>query len=222
MHAIQKGKNIFLFILIFAIIGWLTANPLFYTIGAILAFILIFDLFRFLVALDGMELSISKKISRNKMFINNYLEVDNELKIKVKYLKDISFQDAFPDAFKIISNYPFVTIDTAKPMHNNTYILQAIKKGYHSFKESYIDLKSNFQLFEHRIILENKADVSVYPPVLSRRAVVAQYTSSLYGKGKSNKKGMGTEFADIRDYTPGDDYRHIDWKTSLRLNNLFI
>jgi len=85
MRAIQKGKNIFLFILIFAIIGWLTANPLFYTIGAILAFILIFDLFRFLVALDGMELSISKKISRNKMFINNYLEVDNELKIKVKY-----------------------------------------------------------------------------------------------------------------------------------------
>ncbi|MCZ7397298.1 MAG: DUF58 domain-containing protein [Candidatus Methanoperedens sp.] len=87
---------------------------------------------------------------------------------------------------------------------------------------TYLDLKSNFQLFEHRIILENKADVSIYPPVLSRRAVVAQYTSSLYGTGKSNKKGMGTEFADIRDYIPGDDYRHIDWKTSLRLNNLFI
>ena len=33
---------------------------------------------------------------------------------------------------------------------------------------------------------------------------------------------MGTEFANIRDYVSGDDYRHIDWKTSLRLNNLFI
>jgi len=222
MRSIQKGKNIFLFILIFVIIGWLTANPLFYAIGAVLAFILIFDLVIFLIALDGMEVSISKKISTNKMFLNNYLEVDNELKIKVKYLKNISFQDPVPDAFKIISNDPILKIDQAKTLHNITYSLQAIKKGHHSFKGSYLDIKSNFKLFEHRIILENKADVSVYPPVLSRRAVVAQYTSSLYGTGKSNKKGMGTEFADIRDYVSGDDYRHIDWKTSLRLNNLFI
>ncbi|MBU4220855.1 MAG: DUF58 domain-containing protein [Euryarchaeota archaeon] len=222
MRAIQKGKNIFLFILIFAIIGWLTANPLFFAIGAVLAFILIFDLVIFLFALDGMEVSISKKISTNKMFINNYLEVDNELKIKVKYLKNISFHDAVPDAFKVISSDPFAIIDPVRPQHNITYGLQAIKKGHYSFKGSYLDLKSNFHLFDHRIILENKADVSIYPPVLSRRAVVAQYTSSLYGTGKSNKKGMGTEFANIRDYTPGDDYRHIDWKTSLRLNNLFI
>ncbi|MCZ7397297.1 MAG: hypothetical protein O8C59_02150 [Candidatus Methanoperedens sp.] len=104
MHAIQKGKNVFLFILIFAIIGWLTANPLFYAIGAILAFILIFDLVILLMALDGMEVSISKKVNTNKMFINNYLEVDNELELRVKYLKNISFQDAVPDAFKIISN----------------------------------------------------------------------------------------------------------------------
>jgi uncharacterized protein (DUF58 family) len=222
MHAIQKGKNIFLFILLFAIIGSLTSNPLFYAICAVLAFILIFDLVIFLIALDGMEVSISKEISTNKMFINNYLEVDNELKIKVKYLKNISFQDAIPDAFKIISNDPFVTIDPARSVHNITYDLQAIKKGHHSFKESSLDLISNFQLFEHRIIIENKAVVSIFLPVLSRRAFIAQYTSSLHDTGKSNKKGMGTEFADIRAYIPGDDYRHIDWKTSLRLNNLFI
>ena len=186
MRAIQKGKNIFLFTLLFAIIGWLTSNLLFYAIGAVLAFILLFDLLIFLIALDGMEVSISKKISTNKMFINNYLEVDNELALSVKYLKNLSFKDAVPDAFKIISNDSIVandhieTIDPARSIHNITYGLQAVKKGHHSFKESYLDLKSNFSLFEHRIILENKADVSIYPPVLSRRAVVAQYTSSLY------------------------------------------
>lgn len=222
MRAIQKGKNIYLFIIIFVVLGWLTTNPLFYAIGAVLAFILIFDSVIFLIDINGMEVSISKKISTNKMFINNYLEVDNELELKVKYIKYISFQDAVPDAFKIISKDPFVTIDPARPLHKITYNLQAIKKGHHSFKESYLDLQSNFKIFEHRIILENKADVSVYPHVLSRRAIVAQYTTSLYGAGRSNKKGMGTEFADIRNYVTGDDYRHIDWKTSLRLNNLFI
>jgi uncharacterized protein (DUF58 family) len=169
-----------------------------------------------------MEVSIAKKISTNKMFINNILEVENDLELKVKYIKNISFQDAIPDAFKIISKDPFAPIDPARSLHKIIYDLQAVKKGHHTLKESFLDLKSNFTLFEHRMILENKVNVSVYPHVLSRRAVVTQYASSLYGTGRSNKKGMGTEFADIRNYIPGDDYRHIDWKTSLRLNDLFI
>lgn len=222
MQASQKGKNIFFFTLIFSIIAALTANPLFFAICGSLAFILIFDLFIFLIALDGMEVSISRKVITRKMFINNYLEVDNELELRVRYLKNISFQDAVPDAFRKISNEPFVAIDPSKTVHKISYDLQAIKKGHHSFKESYLDIKSKYNLFEHRIVLENKGNVSIYHPVLSRRAVVAQYTSSLYGTGRSNKKGMGTELADIRPYIAGDDYRHIDWKISTRLNDLFI
>jgi hypothetical protein len=85
MRAIQKGKNVILFTVIFVILGWLTANPIFYAIGAVLAFILIFDRVVFFIALDGMEVSIAKKISTNKMFINNILEVENDLELKVKY-----------------------------------------------------------------------------------------------------------------------------------------
>ena len=35
-------------------------------------------------------------------------------------------------------------------------------------------------------------------------------------------RGRGLEFADHRPYTPGDDFRHIDWKAYKRLDRLLI
>ncbi|MCK9630873.1 MAG: DUF58 domain-containing protein [Methanoregula sp.] len=35
-------------------------------------------------------------------------------------------------------------------------------------------------------------------------------------------KGQGIEFADIREYVPGDDIRSIDWKVTARYNHPFI
>jgi uncharacterized protein (DUF58 family) len=35
-------------------------------------------------------------------------------------------------------------------------------------------------------------------------------------------RGRGLEFADHRPYTPGDDFRHIDWKAYKRLNRLLV
>ena len=36
------------------------------------------------------------------------------------------------------------------------------------------------------------------------------------------KRGRGIEFADHRPYTPGDDFRHIDWNAYRRLNRLLL
>lgn len=48
----------------------------------------------------------------------------------------------------------------------------------------------------------------------------------LSGKSKaerrSRKIGSGIEFADYREYAPGDDIRHIDWSLYARLEKLFL
>jgi uncharacterized protein (DUF58 family) len=38
----------------------------------------------------------------------------------------------------------------------------------------------------------------------------------------ARKRGRGLEFADYRQYAPGDDVRHIDWKAYKRLNRLVL
>ena len=42
------------------------------------------------------------------------------------------------------------------------------------------------------------------------------------GEHKSPYRGFAIEFAQHREYSPGDDVRHIDWKVNARTDRLFI
>jgi uncharacterized protein (DUF58 family) len=42
------------------------------------------------------------------------------------------------------------------------------------------------------------------------------------GEFASAFRGRGVEFADVRDYQPGDDVRTIDWNVTARLGNAFV
>lgn len=44
----------------------------------------------------------------------------------------------------------------------------------------------------------------------------------LKGGRRSIKRGQSVEFADYRDYTPGDDLRQLDWNVYARLERLFV
>lgn len=54
--------------------------------------------------------------------------------------------------------------------------------------------------------------------VMSRRAMAGQ----LQGERRSPKRGQSVEFADFRPYSPGDDFRRIDWNAYARLDRFFL
>jgi len=54
---------------------------------------------------------------------------------------------------------------------------------------------------------------------LHARYVVEGYMS---GEHKSPYRGFAVEFAQHREYAPGDDTRHIDWKVEARTDRLFV
>ncbi|HLF90198.1 MAG TPA: DUF58 domain-containing protein [Anaerolineales bacterium] len=45
---------------------------------------------------------------------------------------------------------------------------------------------------------------------------------AMKGDRRSKKRGVSIEFADYRDYVPGDDLRHLDWNVYARLERPFI
>lgn len=57
-----------------------------------------------------------------------------------------------------------------------------------------------------------------YLHVVSKRAFAGQNRADRLAR----KRGRGLEFADHRAYTPGDDFRHIDWKAYKRLHRLLL
>jgi len=46
--------------------------------------------------------------------------------------------------------------------------------------------------------------------------------SSAKGERRSRSRGQSVEFADYRDYVPGDDFRYLDWNLYGRLERLFL
>src|SRR5271154_952504 len=48
------------------------------------------------------------------------------------------------------------------------------------------------------------------------------FRGRMKGERRSKRKGQSVEFADFRNYTPGDDLRFIDWNTYARLDRLFL
>ena len=54
--------------------------------------------------------------------------------------------------------------------------------------------------------------------LLVRRAVSGQ----MGGERRSRRRGQSVEFADFRNYTPGDDFRLIDWNAYARLDRFML
>ncbi|HEU0163985.1 MAG TPA: DUF58 domain-containing protein [Thermomicrobiales bacterium] len=46
--------------------------------------------------------------------------------------------------------------------------------------------------------------------------------SGLSGEHRSKRRGLSPEFSDFKPYSPGDDFRRIDWKTYARFDELFV
>ena len=69
---------------------------------------------------------------------------------------------------------------------------------------------------------------ALLPPALlarlERMELVSRkvFRGRMKGERRSRRKGQSVEFADFRNYVPGDDVRFIDWNTYARLDRLFL
>jgi uncharacterized protein (DUF58 family) len=88
-------------------------------------------------------------------------------------------------------------------------------------------------LVARRIINRFAADMSIAATPLLSPELLAQleklelvtrriFRGRMKGERRSKRKGQSVEFADYRNYVPGDDLRFIDWNTYARLDRLFL
>lgn len=72
------------------------------------------------------------------------------------------------------------------------------------------------------------AQSSLLPPQLltqlERMELVSRkiFRGRMKGERRSKRRGQSVEFADFRNYVPGDDLRFIDWNLYARLDKLFL
>lgn len=104
------------------------------------------------------------------------------------------------------------------------YSLRPTTRGEYTFGQTHLYARTSIGLLQRRFSTENEQMVKVYPSYLklkkySIRGVASrdQYTGSV-----KVRKGMSTEFDQIKDYVRGDDVRTINWKATARRRQLMV
>lgn len=96
-------------------------------------------------------------------------------------------------------------------------------RGVFSLGPVALTMLGPWRLMRHSMIYYLDDTISVAPSMRSAgryRLLAAQHRVRVAGQRIVRRRGLGTAFSSLRDYTPGDDPRHIDWKATARRNRL--
>jgi uncharacterized protein (DUF58 family) len=97
--------------------------------------------------------------------------------------------------------------------------LRPRKRGDRSLGSLVVFERSPLGLFRRRSIGPPDEIVSVYPDamrLLRAASLDPRQLRSHSGRREMQRRGQGSDFESLRDYVPGDDPRHLDWRATAR------
>ena len=90
-------------------------------------------------------------------------------------------------------------------------------------KKEFAELRKEKYRLEKRIREQHGATARIVQKLEHLELVSRKvFRGRLKGERRSRRKGQSVEFADFRNYVPGDDVRFIDWNLYARLDRLFL
>lgn len=107
----------------------------------------------------------------------------------------------------------------------HSYTLKPTSRGVYDFGRTNVLVSSLLGLISRRFIMGESREVKVYPSFLNLEKYELSAISQslkLSGQKRMKRVGQSTEFDHIKEYTIGDDPRHLNWKASARKGSLMI
>jgi len=105
------------------------------------------------------------------------------------------------------------------------YDLTASRRGSFVLAAVYVRVRSGLGLWPRFLALPCRSLLSVYPDMqqLSEYAILARTNRlSLMGVRRTRRVGLDHDFERLRDYTPDDNHKHIDWRATARRSKLTV
>jgi uncharacterized protein (DUF58 family) len=107
------------------------------------------------------------------------------------------------------------------------YTVQPKQRGQYHWQNTYLFVqKYKYSLVAKRITCEESQQVACYPSFEQFQKIPLQATVNNFKENGSEhyvrKIGQSLEFEKIKEYTPEDDYRHINWKASAKMSHLML
>jgi uncharacterized protein (DUF58 family) len=104
-----------------------------------------------------------------------------------------------------------------------SYGLSCNRWGAFRIGRVYLRMHDVFGLFRHETVVDRRQPLKVYPTEQSVRNLLRPLETQVFtGHHVARQKGEGIEFADLREFVPGDRIRHINWRASARRGELWV
>lgn len=135
----------------------------------------------------------------------------------------IQIRDAYPGTDFEVSTPTLEATLQANARQKLTYTVKPLRRGEYQWGSIHVRQRSAWGLawLDWKIPQDQK--VAVYPDLLGLRSLTIRLALQAAGAMRQRKRiGMGTEFAELREYSTGDDPRLIDWKATARRSRPLI
>ena len=109
--------------------------------------------------------------------------------------------------------------------HTLDYFIRPTTRGLYDFGNTNLILHSPMGLVRRKYVIVNHQSVEVYPSIIQMKkyALEAMRMSSyMQGEQIMRRVGQSYEFDQIKNYTPGDDYRNVNWKATSKKGDLMV
>ncbi len=136
----------------------------------------------------------------------------------------LSVRDDLPEPFVAMPDQVALEL-TGRCRAQVSYKFTSQRRGAFTLHAVHLRVRSRLGLWQRFLSYPVPSTVHVYPDMvqLAEYAVLARTNRlSLMGVRRSRKIGQDHDFERLRDYTPDDNYKHIDWRATARRSRLTV
>lgn len=130
---------------------------------------------------------------------------------------DLQIRDAYPLEHFTVSAETLTSTLAPHESKSLTYTVKPTLRGTYPWGKMQVRQRSPWGLVWMDWKTGEPENVDVFPDLIALRSLTIKLTLQSAGSIKQSRKfGIGTEFAELREYNAGDDPRLMDWKATAR------
>lgn len=190
----------------------------------------VYDLLLLILLLVDFSLTPNPKsfqihrVMDQKLSLSVWNRIDLVIENPTSYTLMVRIRDGIPESFGTENEVMAFQL-AGREQKNVSYRVKPVKRGEYVFPDLHLRVTGVLGLCVRSKTLMISDTIKVFPNLKDMRnhyLLMVQKRRLLAGFQKVRQLGVGTEFESIREYTEGDDYRHINWTVTAREGQLYV
>ena len=165
------------------------------------------------------DISVTRRIVPDRITEDKIVSIKTILQNRTQEPQLIYINEILPKHIDMVhGSRAYMILLEPKSTCETLNVIRPAFRGHYVIPPAYGEVTDDFGLRSKELLLGKQAYLSVLPPVedLSNFPLEIRSAQPEIGAFRSGSVGVGTEFFGIREYLPGDEWRHINWKASAR------